>query len=198
MPRTTFCSALSILADDTIFPLNSTVDAEKFCTLQRVLAGLEDYARVTGHYARRARHPALATEELKPACVSCWLTEKRIVVDSEGHGLLECEVGAQARRRFFMHCNIPADVLRYVSAYRAELEALVRLVALARTDMATLDGLARLATEGQGARARVFRALASQGSTVAEPQCTSFLFVTRTWLFFLHYPCQGLRTRFQR
>ena len=92
-------------------------------------------------------------------------------LDSEWHGLMECELGVQARRRFVMHSKskLPSDVRAYLIEHRTEARALVRLVALARTDVTILDGLPRMVTEVQDARARVFRSLASRGSMVLEP-----------------------------
>lgn len=164
-------SSPELPADSVILPLTATVDAGRFRTLLRVLAGLEDYARVNGHYARRARDPALATPELKRACVSCWMREQRIVLDSEWHGLLECKVGAQARRRFKMESGISAQVRHHIfKEHRSNVRGLVRLVALARADVTVLDALARLAAAVQGVRAGVFRSLASRaGGTVPEP-----------------------------
>ena len=82
-------------------------------------------------------------------------------MDSEWHGLLECPLGYNARKRFIMHCNVPRDYTRFISKHRT-IEGLVRLVVSARADVVWLDGLARMAAEVQFERRRFFRTLASR------------------------------------
>ena len=95
---------------------------------------------------------------------------REIVLDSEWHGLLACDLGAAARRRFIMESGISVEAQRHVfDEHRLEVCALVRLVALARSDATVLDGLARFAAALESARAGVFRSLPSRVLTAPEP-----------------------------
>jgi hypothetical protein len=68
-----------------IFRIKPTVSTNMFRTLLRFLAGLEDFARINAHYARRDKHPVLSNPVFKRSCLSCLLRRDINIIDSEWH-----------------------------------------------------------------------------------------------------------------
>ena len=67
----------SRLSLDAIFCTKPSVSVRSFRRLLRFAAGLEDYARTSGHYPRRHIFPELAREDLKLVCFATCMAIRR-------------------------------------------------------------------------------------------------------------------------
>ena len=72
-------------------------------SLLRMLAGMEDFARVNAHHPRRRIHPILSNDRLKHSCFFCLINSAEIKVDLEWHAFCECPGAAAAREPFLLH-----------------------------------------------------------------------------------------------
>ena len=94
----------SCLSLDAIFCTEPSVSARSFRRLLRFVAGLEDFARTSGHYSRRHLLPELAQEELKRTCLFCYVHCNQTILDSEWHSFFSC-----------LACDSPRYIFRGIS-----------------------------------------------------------------------------------
>ena len=151
-----------------IFLARPTVSAECFRSLLRLLAGLEDFARINAHQPRRRRQPALALARYKRCCLACLLRRRTRVLDSEWHALFACSLHRAARRRAML--QFPSEFPDRVSMASpdAHLDDLVLIILHAREHAQLLDTLCRLALTVKLQRRRFFRSLQPRVLQAAE------------------------------
>ena len=90
----------SCLSLDAIFSTKHSVSVRSFRRLLRFAAGLEDYARTSGHYPRRHIFPELAREDLKRTCLFCYVHCNHKILDSEWHSFFSCPACENPRHIF--------------------------------------------------------------------------------------------------
>ena len=81
--HTKFEDFVKIHAKFDVFRFLPKADTKAVRTLLRTLVGMEDFARTTAHYERRATHPDLADDLFKRSCLYCLARHGINVLDSE-------------------------------------------------------------------------------------------------------------------
>ena len=126
--------------------------------LLRFLVGMEDFARVNGHYKRRATHRSLLAEDAyKRLCLSCLVRRRCYCLDSEWHALFECPLNA-APRALFTHV-FPLSLFGYTDESSTSFLALLKLTMLAHSDESLTNEFALWVVGTLACRKREFRAL---------------------------------------
>ena len=92
---------LMSLSLDAIFCTKPSVSVRSFRRLLRFAAGLEDFARTSGHYSRRHLFPELAREELKRTCLFCSVHCNQTTLDLEWNSFFSCPACDSPRYIFF-------------------------------------------------------------------------------------------------
>ena len=149
------------LPPTVIFPQGSSISAKVFKKLISILAGKEDFARVNAHYARRDQFSFLAEENMKRCCMYCFLTEEKIVEDSEWHSFFTCGLTVRPRQRFFLANtnSIDTNIYRQAQEIPDSLPLLVKLVAQCEKNGALLESLAYFSRDIIAVRQKYFRSL---------------------------------------
>ena len=137
-----------------IFRIKPTVSTNMFRTLLRFLAGLEDFARINAHYARRDKYPVLSNPVFKRSCLSCLLRRNINITDSEWHCLFECPCTAGPRALF----NHVFAIERFSSSPHSVL-GIVALTIAAGDNINLTNEFARWVVGSLACRKREFSAL---------------------------------------
>ena len=139
-----------------VFPLFPQADTGAVRVLLRMLAGMEDFARVNAHYPRRKIHPALSNDRLKHSCLYCLINSSEIKEDSEWHAFCECPGAGAARERFCFSTNIEIKCSNPCS-----VDDLCSLLAAVAGSPRLSGELARFALNIRSSRRHLLRLLSS-------------------------------------
>ena len=126
--------------------------------LLRTLAGLEDFARVNSHYARRELHRGLAERSLQRDCLFCIHKSGYPHLDSEWHSVFDCSLHAKAREEFLISTSlhrffhVDSSVIRFAE-----------LIVFIRKDPVLVGAFARFLYQIQFSRQKMYRFLSTAG-----------------------------------
>ena len=92
----------SLLLASAIFCSKPSVGTQSFRKLLRFVAGLEYFARKSGHWKLRPRFPEVDGDNVKRACLYCFIHHKILLFDSEWQSFLSCPA-CKGPRDIFSH-----------------------------------------------------------------------------------------------
>ena len=112
---------------------------------------------MNGRGTRRPAFPELAGENVKRACLYCFVHHKALILDSEWHSFMECPLVRSQRREFILSTK-----LHNCFDCDSSVENFALLVARVREDKKFVNALARFARQIHDSRQCWFRQLSSE------------------------------------
>ena len=91
---------LTGILTEPIFNIIPAADVGAVRAMVRMIAGVEDYARINAHYSRRHYFPSLDGAHAKRCCLHCFCNRGVRMLDSEWHAVFDCPLHVAARSRF--------------------------------------------------------------------------------------------------
>ena len=155
---------------EQIFNIIPAADVGAVRAMVRMIAGVEDYARINAHYSRRHYFPSLDGAHAKRCCLHCFCNRGVRMLDSEWHAVFDCPLHVAARSRFRLASGVtlssaspsaPVDLVRCICSFhnhKRNLEHFSRFVLNIRSTRR--HHFRQLTTSGPSAQAKVAKRIA--------------------------------------